>query len=110
MSFLIVHCACAGEPAEIGVSRARTLPPRSEASGQGTGTAPTVRALRLTLEQVRAGRLDPVVFNALLAVVPAFAPGSIVTISDGRRCVVTGWDPVRPCSPMVSVLPAQTKR
>jgi HD-GYP domain-containing protein (c-di-GMP phosphodiesterase class II) len=71
-----------------------------------TGPVPTVRALRDTLIQVRAGKLDPVVFKALLAVVPAFAPGTIVTLNDDRRCVVTGWDPTQPCSPMVSVLPA----
>ncbi len=69
------------------------------------GTIPTVRALKQTLEQVRAGKLDPVVFKALLAVVPAFPPGSIVRLSDGRTCVVTGWNPAQPCSPTVSVLP-----
>jgi HD-GYP domain-containing protein (c-di-GMP phosphodiesterase class II) len=70
------------------------------------GPTPTVRALRDTLLQVRAGKLDPVVFKALLAVVPAFAPGTVVTLNDDRRCVVTGWDPTQPCSPMVCVLPA----
>lgn len=69
------------------------------------GPVPTVRALRLTLEQVRAGRLDAMVFKSLLAVVPAFPPGSAVTLSDGRVCVVTGWDSTQPCSPTVSVLP-----
>jgi HD-GYP domain-containing protein (c-di-GMP phosphodiesterase class II) len=70
------------------------------------GPVPTVRALKQTLEQVRAGKLDHVVFKALLMVVPAFPPGSIVKISDGRTCVVTGWEPTQPCSPTVSVLPA----
>jgi hypothetical protein len=69
------------------------------------GPVPTVRAVRQTLELVRAGKLDSVVFKALLAVVPAFPPGSIVTISDGRTCVVTGWEPTQPCAPTVSVLP-----
>src|SRR5205085_7131265 len=69
------------------------------------GPVPTVRALRKTLELVRAGKLDAIVFKALLAVVPAFAPGSLVTLSDGRRCVVTGWDGARPCSPTVCPLP-----
>ncbi len=69
------------------------------------GPVPTVRALKQTLDLTRAGKLDHLVFKALLMVVPAFPPGSIVTISDGRTCVVTGWDPTRPCSPTVSVLP-----
>jgi HD-GYP domain-containing protein (c-di-GMP phosphodiesterase class II) len=72
----------------------------------GGRSVPTVRALNGTLELVRAGKLDPVVFKALLAVTPAYAPGTIVTLSDGRRCVVTGWDPTRPCSPTVCALPA----
>ncbi len=75
---------------------------RNPPGGKGV---PTVRALRGTLDLVRAGKLDPVVFKALLAVTPAFAPGSVVTLSDNRRCVVTGWEPTRPCSPTVCVLP-----
>ena len=69
------------------------------------GAVPTVRALKRILQLVRAGKLDATVFKALLAVVPAFGPGSIVRLSDGRACVVTGWDPARPCAPTVSVLP-----
>ena len=69
------------------------------------GSVPTVRALKRTLELVRAGKLDSMVFKALLAVVPAFAPGSIVRLTDGRMCVVTGWNPLQPCCPTVSVLP-----
>ncbi|MBX3407817.1 MAG: HD domain-containing protein [Phycisphaeraceae bacterium] len=66
---------------------------------------PTVRALRQTLALVRAGKLDPVVFKALLAVVPAFAPGSLVELSDGTVCVVVMWDPTRPCEPVVQIVP-----
>lgn len=76
-------------------------------SHDATPQAPTVRALRRTLELVRQHRLDPVVFKALLSVVPAFAPGSIVTLSDTRTCVVTGWEPSRPCSPTVCPLSAK---
>ncbi len=61
--------------------------------------APTVRALRRVRDQAMAGLIDPVIFKALLAVVPAYPPGSIVELNDGRSCVVTGWDPSRPCSP-----------
>ncbi len=66
--------------------------------------APTVRALNHTLAMVRAGKLDPVIFKALLAVVPAFAPGSLVELSDGETCVVTGWDPLQPCRPTVHII------
>lgn len=69
-----------------------------------TGTSPTVRALKRTLELVRTGKLDPIVFKALVTVVPAFAPGSLVTLNSGQRCVVTGWDPARPCRPSVCPL------
>jgi HD-GYP domain-containing protein (c-di-GMP phosphodiesterase class II) len=86
--------------------RLRNPPGHSEHIGKLLGgPVPTVRALRQTLGLVRQGKLDSVVFKALLAVVPAFPPGSIVTLSDGRKAVVTGWDPTQPCSPMVSVLP-----
>ena len=91
--------ALVGADADAEKTRARNL---GELHG---GPVPTVRALKQTLELVRAGKLDPIVFKALLAVVPAFPPGSIVTISDGRTCVVTGWEPTQPCSPTVSVLP-----
>ena len=51
------------------------------------------------LDLVRARKLDPVVFKALLNVVPAFAPGTFVTLSDGRSCVAVGFDPTSPCRP-----------
>lgn len=78
-------------------------PPRPP--GAPSQRVPTVRALRQTLALVRAGKLDPVVFKALLAVVPAFAPGSLVELSDGTSCVVVSWDPTRPCEPVVQIVP-----
>ncbi|MBX3385310.1 MAG: HD domain-containing protein [Phycisphaeraceae bacterium] len=63
---------------------------------------PTVRALAGVLREVRARRLDAVVFKALCACVPAYAPGTFVTLSDGRSCVVTGWVPNQPCRPTVN--------
>lgn len=65
---------------------------------------PTVRALKRTLDQVREGKLDPVAFRALLSVVPAFAPGSVVQLNDGRNYVVTAWHPAEPCKPTVCAL------
>lgn len=67
--------------------------------------APTVRALRKVLDMTRAGKLDPVVCKALMAVVPAFAPGSLIELSDGETCIVTGWDPLQPCRPTVNIVP-----
>jgi HD-GYP domain-containing protein (c-di-GMP phosphodiesterase class II) len=81
--------------------RARMRPARD---GTPQDAAPTVHGLRRVLEQSRAGLLDPVVLKALLAVVPAYTPGSIVELNDRRTCVVTGWDPSRPCSPEVRPL------
>lgn len=73
--------------------------------GREPERVPTVRALKRTLAMVRAGKLDPVVFKALLAVVPAYPPGSVVELSDGASCVVTAWDPTRPCEPVVNTIP-----
>lgn len=63
---------------------------------------PTVTALRRVLDMVYAGKLDAVAFKALLTCVPAYAPGTFVTLSDGRACVATGFDPTRPCRPTVA--------
>jgi len=68
----------------------------------GGMVVPTVRALKRTLELVRGGSLDPVVFRALLTVVPAFAPGSVIKLNDERTYVVTAWHPSRPCRPTVA--------
>ncbi len=76
-------------------------PPGRSPDGTPLRAAPTVRALKSTLELVRAGKLDAVVFKALLTVVPAYAPGSVVGLSDGRECIVSSWDPTLPCSPTV---------
>lgn len=65
---------------------------------------PAVRALKRTLEMVRERKLDPVAYRALLSVVPAFAPGSVVQLNDGRNYVVTGWDPASPCRPQVCAI------
>lgn len=65
---------------------------------------PVVRVLkRLLLESRRRG-IDPVVFKALLHVVPAFCPGSLVQLNTGQTCVVVHHDPLRPCRPAVRPL------
>ncbi len=73
--------------------------------GQGTDTRPVrpmVRALRMMLEPPYRPRIDPVVMRAILAVVPPYAPGSRVTLSDGCEAVVVGWNPSDPCRPVVA--------
>ncbi|MCC6320688.1 MAG: hypothetical protein IT438_04535 [Phycisphaerales bacterium] len=66
--------------------------------------APSVVGLRRVVDLTRAGKLDANVLRALAAVVPAYMPGSTVELNNGRVCVVTGWDPTRPCSPEVRPL------
>ncbi len=67
----------------------------------GLRTVPNVRALKRMVEAARAGLIDPVVLKALLSVVPAFLPGSMVLLNDGTKAVVTAWDPTEPCRPTV---------
>jgi HD-GYP domain-containing protein (c-di-GMP phosphodiesterase class II) len=47
---------------------------------------------------------DPVVLAALLAVVPPFIPGMVVTLSDRRQAIVTKVHEDAPCYPEVQVL------
>lgn len=65
---------------------------------------PTVRALKLMLAEATRKKIDPVIFKALMSVVPAYAPGSVVKLSDGRDAVVTNWDANAPCRPVVEIL------
>lgn len=62
---------------------------------------PVVRVLSMLLHEARTGGIDPIVFKGLLHVVPAFAPGTIVRLSDGRHAVVIEFDPLHPCLPVV---------
>lgn len=62
---------------------------------------PVVRVLRTMLAMARARIIDPVAFKALLWVVPAYSPGTIVRLSNGRQGVVLTFDPFHPCKPMV---------
>ena len=64
----------------------------------------TVRALNLLRSGPMSAWIDPVVFRAMLACVPAFTPGTMVVLSDGRRAVITDWDPAHPCQPTVEIL------
>jgi len=65
---------------------------------------PRVRVLRSMLIQPLVGRFDPVVLGALMQVVPAYPPGSIVTLNSGARAIVLNWDHTKPCQPTVQLV------
>lgn len=69
--------------------------------GREDARQPVVRVLSTLLKAARERTIDPIVFKALLQVVPAFAPGTIVRLSDGRMAVVLEFDPLNPCRPLV---------
>lgn len=73
-------------------------PPRGEPA------MPVVRALKTMISSPMCDCFDPVILRTLLAVVPPFAPGTLVTLSDGRRAIVSAWTPLDPCRPTVEVL------
>lgn len=66
---------------------------------------PVVRVLRRMLRSEMARWFDPIILRTLLHAVPAFPPGSVVTLNDGRVAAVVTWDPHDPCRPTVAVLP-----
>jgi len=76
-------------------------PPGAPADAQ---PVPVVRVLGQMLRAPYARWIDPMVFKALLAVAPAYAPGSLVTLNTGERCVVTEWFADDPCRPNVQVV------
>ena len=69
-----------------------------------TATIPTVRALNQMRQPPYCDRLDPMVFRALIAIAPPYAPGTIVTLSNGEDAVVTNWTAIDPCRPMVQTI------
>ncbi|HEX8877474.1 MAG TPA: HD domain-containing phosphohydrolase [Phycisphaerales bacterium] len=77
---------------------------RNNGREEGEPAMPTVRALKLIQEPRHAARIDPMVLRALFNVVPAYAPGSIVMLSNGHECVVTRWNHESPCRPVVETL------
>ncbi|MGH7243261.1 MAG: HD-GYP domain-containing protein [Phycisphaerales bacterium] len=72
--------------------------------GPSGGAIPTVRALKLIQRPEYARKLDPIVLKSILNVVPAYAPGTIITLSTGHECVVTQWTHDMPCRPVVETL------
>ncbi len=65
---------------------------------------PAVCTLKKMMGKPYGDWLDPIVFKALLAVCPAYPPGTMVRLSNGVKGVVTDWDPADPCRPQVHEL------
>lgn len=74
------------------------------ARGDERHRVPVVRVLSAIAQHARRRLIDPIVFKALVHVVPPYAPGSVVRLSNGTDAVVTGFDPLYPCRPVVRVL------
>ena len=74
------------------------------------GPTPVVRVLRILREEPWRSRFDPVVMLGLMSVVPPFAPGTVVTLNDGRTAVVVDWSPLDPCRPTVRDLTITSQR
>lgn len=69
--------------------------------GDAEHFVPTVRALKTLISHPCSNWIDPIIRIALVHCVPAFAPGTLVTLSDGGMAAVVDWLPTDPCSPTV---------
>lgn len=65
---------------------------------------PRVRVLKAMLAGDMTSRFDPVILATLPLVVPAYPPGSVVTLSNSERAIVLDWHPQAPCQPTVQVM------
>lgn len=74
------------------------------ADGREEARQPSVRCLSTLLREARRRVIDPVVYKALVNVVPAYAPGTIVELNDTRAAVVAEFDPMHPCRPLVRTI------
>lgn len=70
---------------------------------------PTVWALSALLSEPMIHGFDPQVLAALIAVVPPYAPGTIVKLSDGNHAVVIDHNVDQPCRPVVQLIPAPSE-
>jgi HD-GYP domain-containing protein (c-di-GMP phosphodiesterase class II) len=73
-------------------------------AGPEEAAAPVVRALRRMMEHPHCSWVDPMVMRALLAVAPAYAPGSMVRLSTGEDAVVVECFADHPCRPSVRTI------
>jgi HD-GYP domain-containing protein (c-di-GMP phosphodiesterase class II) len=70
----------------------------------GLPEQPTVAVLSAMLCPSLRKRFDPEVLRALLEVVPPYAPGTQLKLSDGRAVVCVDHNPADPCRPVVQTL------
>ncbi len=66
---------------------------------------PTVAVLNAMLSESMRKRFDPEVLKALVEVVPPYAPGSQLRLSDGRAAVCVDHNVAEPCRPVVQTIP-----
>ncbi len=66
---------------------------------------PTVAVLSAMLGESMRKRFDPEVLRALIEVVPPYAPGMQLRLSDGRMAVCVDHHAHDPCRPMVQIMP-----
>ncbi|MEO0514224.1 MAG: HD domain-containing phosphohydrolase [Planctomycetota bacterium] len=66
---------------------------------------PTVAVLNAMLSESMRKRFDPEVLKALVEVVPPYAPGSQLRLSDGRAAVCVDHNLAEPCRPVVQTIP-----
>lgn len=65
---------------------------------------PTVAVLNAMLSPSMRKRFDPEVLKALVEVVPPYAPGSQLRLSDGRAAVCVDHNTAEPCRPVVQTI------
>ncbi len=66
---------------------------------------PTVAVLSAMLGSTMRQRFDPEVLRVLLEVVPPYAPGAQLKLSDGRSAVCIDHNVTNPCRPVVKTIP-----
>lgn len=71
----------------------------------GKPAMPAVAVLSMFLQPTVFRQFDPTIVRALFAVVPPYAPGSMVKLSDDRWAVVVEHVPRDPCRPVVQIIP-----
>lgn len=77
----------------------------TELKYQPTGSIwPNVRVLRLLMSGTMCRRFDPTILSAFIRMMPAYLPGAMVDLTDGRSGFVMNFKPDDPCCPDVAVV------
>ena len=71
---------------------------------EGGPKLPTIAALHALQSPRFGGWFDPTVVEALVRLVPPFAVGTMVMLSNGADAVVTANHPMNPCAPTVKLV------